>query len=372
MKQAVLAWVSGVPNLGLMVTASNLFGDDASVEFTRRNEQHHHSKQPILVLFNDDGKEHDIAKNSVPHYYTYDNESDDYHIHDADLNKKEEIHSQDEELEEYERENFHRKKRQEEPARKTLVNNEINYKRNKGNVEYSYGTQLGHDVLPSETELLERRKGSDRRGKRRIENREDNIFINNRDYTNDEDTVKINKIVSQRKTRMRTTLSSMDIYERALLRKQQEKRKIKKNLNDNEANYSRNRQKRSIDGAVSAESEELNSYAGVRANRTECKRHKLYIDFHEIGLSSSIIAPSGYSAYHCQGLCDSALGQDQLPTNHAIVQGIVYKMRLLKDVHMPCCVPTKLLSARILFYDEYANIVLKEYEDMVAARCGCR
>ncbi|XP_067009844.2 bone morphogenetic protein 2 [Anabrus simplex] len=55
-KQAVLSWTSGAaPNLGLIVTASTLFGEEVNVRFARRNE-HHNSKQPILVLFDDEPK----------------------------------------------------------------------------------------------------------------------------------------------------------------------------------------------------------------------------------------------------------------------------------------------------------------------------
>jgi len=104
----------------------------------------------------------------------------------------------------------------------------------------------------------------------------------------------------------------------------------------------------------------------------ECTRHELYVDFRDIGLSSSIIAPAGYSAYQCKGVCEPPLSQDQRPTNHATIQATVHKMGLVKGVERPCCVPTKLLSTSILFYDDNGNVVLKMYEDMIADRCGCR
>ncbi|PSN39274.1 hypothetical protein C0J52_14636 [Blattella germanica] len=53
-KEAVLDWVSGRrPNKGLLVTTTTLFEQNVDVKFARRNE-HHNSKQPILVLFDDD------------------------------------------------------------------------------------------------------------------------------------------------------------------------------------------------------------------------------------------------------------------------------------------------------------------------------
>ena len=103
----------------------------------------------------------------------------------------------------------------------------------------------------------------------------------------------------------------------------------------------------------------------------ECTRLDMFVDFEKIGWSTWIIAPKGYSAYHCKGHCRFPLGQSQRPTNHATVQSIVHKLSLAPDVGKPCCVPTSLLSVPILFYDDNDNIVLKMYEDMVADSCGC-
>ncbi|XP_021930842.1 growth/differentiation factor 2-like isoform X2 [Zootermopsis nevadensis] len=57
-KEAVLDWMEGRrPNKGLLVTCSTLFEQSVDVRFARRNE-HHNSKQPILVLFDDELKTH--------------------------------------------------------------------------------------------------------------------------------------------------------------------------------------------------------------------------------------------------------------------------------------------------------------------------
>jgi bone morphogenetic protein 2/4 len=57
-KEAVLDWMAGRrPNKGILVTCSTLFEQRVEMRFARRNE-HHNSKQPILVLFDDDGKTH--------------------------------------------------------------------------------------------------------------------------------------------------------------------------------------------------------------------------------------------------------------------------------------------------------------------------
>lgn len=102
-----------------------------------------------------------------------------------------------------------------------------------------------------------------------------------------------------------------------------------------------------------------------------CTRHEMYVDFEQIGWSSWIISPKGYNAYHCKGQCYFPLGQNQWPTNHATVQSIVNELSLTAGVGAPCCVPNKLYSISLLYFDENENVVLKQYDDMVAASCGC-
>ncbi|XP_018423455.1 PREDICTED: bone morphogenetic protein 2-like [Nanorana parkeri] len=102
-----------------------------------------------------------------------------------------------------------------------------------------------------------------------------------------------------------------------------------------------------------------------------CQRHPLYVDFEEIGWSGWIISPRGYNAYHCKGLCPFPLGENMRPTNHATVQSIINALRLTQGVNSPCCVPDKLFSINLLYFDDDENVVLKQYDDMVAGSCGC-
>ncbi|XP_046361660.1 bone morphogenetic protein 2-like [Haliotis rufescens] len=106
-------------------------------------------------------------------------------------------------------------------------------------------------------------------------------------------------------------------------------------------------------------------------NRRTCSKQQMYVDFDEIGWSGWIISPKGYNAYHCTGECPFPLGQSQKPTNHATVQSIVHALRVGKDVGTPCCVPNKLYSISLLYFDDDENVILKQYDDMVAATCGC-
>lgn len=102
-----------------------------------------------------------------------------------------------------------------------------------------------------------------------------------------------------------------------------------------------------------------------------CQRLPLYVDFEEIGWSGWIVSPRGYNAYHCKGSCPFPLGQNMRPTNHATVQSIIHALKLIKGIDTPCCVPDKLFSINLLYFDDDENVVLKQYKDMVAGSCGC-
>ncbi|XP_041032053.1 bone morphogenetic protein 7-like [Carcharodon carcharias] len=102
-----------------------------------------------------------------------------------------------------------------------------------------------------------------------------------------------------------------------------------------------------------------------------CQKHPLYVDFEQIGWSTWIISPRGYSAYYCKGSCPFPLGQGFKATNHATVQSIVHALKLSKEVGTPCCVPDTLHSINLLYFDNEENVVLKQYDDMVAVSCGC-
>ncbi|OXB59969.1 hypothetical protein ASZ78_008105 [Callipepla squamata] len=102
-----------------------------------------------------------------------------------------------------------------------------------------------------------------------------------------------------------------------------------------------------------------------------CQRHPLSVDFEEIGWSGWIISPRGYNAYHCKGACPFPLGENMRPTNHATVQSIINALKLSEGVSSPCCVPDKLYSINLLYFDDDENVVLKQYDDMVAGSCGC-
>ncbi|NXW65878.1 BMP2B protein, partial [Eurystomus gularis] len=109
----------------------------------------------------------------------------------------------------------------------------------------------------------------------------------------------------------------------------------------------------------------------AKSQATACHRRELYVDFGAIGWSGWIIYPSGYNAFYCRGSCLFPLGESLNATNHATVQSIVHTLKLSQDVSTPCCVPDELKSLNLLYFDDKENVVLKNYKDMVATRCGC-
>ncbi|KAK2820898.1 hypothetical protein Q5P01_023857 [Channa striata] len=103
-----------------------------------------------------------------------------------------------------------------------------------------------------------------------------------------------------------------------------------------------------------------------------CQRVPLFVDFEEIGWSGWIISPRGYNAYHCKGSCPFPLGGSLRATNHATVRSIMHALKLSShEVGAPCCVPDRLQSISLLYFDDEENVVLKQYDDMVALSCGC-
>ncbi|XP_006035205.1 bone morphogenetic protein 10 [Alligator sinensis] len=115
------------------------------------------------------------------------------------------------------------------------------------------------------------------------------------------------------------------------------------------------------------------STARIRRNAkgNYCKRTPLYIDFKEIGWDSWIIAPTGYEAYECRGVCSYPLTEHVTPTKHAIVQTLVH-LKNPQKASKACCVPTKLDPISILYLDAGVVTYKFKYEGMVVSECGCR
>uniref|UniRef100_A0A667YVI0 Bone morphogenetic protein 8a n=1 Tax=Myripristis murdjan TaxID=586833 RepID=A0A667YVI0_9TELE len=108
----------------------------------------------------------------------------------------------------------------------------------------------------------------------------------------------------------------------------------------------------------------------ANSGRQACKKHELYVSFSDLGWKDWVLAPTGYSAYYCDGECLYPLGSCMNATNHALIQQVVH---LLKPDEVPkaCCAPTKLSPISVLFYDDNNNVILKKHRNMVVKTCGC-
>ncbi|CAL8262558.1 unnamed protein product [Boreogadus saida] len=103
-----------------------------------------------------------------------------------------------------------------------------------------------------------------------------------------------------------------------------------------------------------------------------CKRRSLLVEFRDIGWDSWILAPTGYDAFECSGVCAYPLTKHVTPTKHAIVQTLV-NINSPQKAARACCVPTKLEPISLLYLDDTGVVTYKyKYEGMTVAECGCR
>lgn len=109
----------------------------------------------------------------------------------------------------------------------------------------------------------------------------------------------------------------------------------------------------------------------LRFENHVCQRQNLFVNFKNLGWSDWIIAPEGYAAFYCTGLCEFPLNSNMNATNHAIVQTLTHLLEPFK-YPKPQCAPTQLTGISVLFYDDGDNVTLRKYKNMVAISCGCQ
>ncbi|XP_037632699.1 bone morphogenetic protein 10 [Sebastes umbrosus] len=108
------------------------------------------------------------------------------------------------------------------------------------------------------------------------------------------------------------------------------------------------------------------------AKGNHCKKQSLFVEFKDIGWDSWILAPTGYDAFECTGICSFPLTKHVTPTKHAIVQTLI-NINSPQKAARACCVPTKLDPISLLYLDDTGVVTYKyKFEGMVVAECGCR
>lgn len=104
-----------------------------------------------------------------------------------------------------------------------------------------------------------------------------------------------------------------------------------------------------------------------------CCRQQFYIDFRLIGWSDWIIAPSGYYGNYCEGNCPAYMAgvPGSASSFHTAVVN-QYRLRGMSPGSMnSCCIPTKLSTMSMLYFDDEYNIVKRDVPNMIVDECGC-
>ncbi|KPP63913.1 hypothetical protein Z043_117784 [Scleropages formosus] len=104
-----------------------------------------------------------------------------------------------------------------------------------------------------------------------------------------------------------------------------------------------------------------------------CCRQQFYIDFRLIGWNDWIIAPSGYFGNYCEGSCPAYMAgvPGSASSFHTAVVN-QYRMRGMSPGSVnSCCIPTKLSTMSMLYFDDEYNIVKRDVPNMIVEECGC-
>uniref|UniRef100_A0A1A8FUS7 Inhibin, beta B n=2 Tax=Nothobranchius korthausae TaxID=1143690 RepID=A0A1A8FUS7_9TELE len=104
-----------------------------------------------------------------------------------------------------------------------------------------------------------------------------------------------------------------------------------------------------------------------------CCRQQFYIDFRLIGWNDWIIAPAGYYGNYCEGSCPAYMAgvPGSASSFHTAVVN-QYRMRGMNPGSVnSCCIPTKLSTMSMLYFDDEYNIVKRDVPNMIVEECGC-
>ncbi|KAJ8977443.1 hypothetical protein NQ317_018638 [Molorchus minor] len=154
--------------------------------------------------------------------------------------------------------------------------------------------------------------------------------------------------------------------------------KIKDNNSPFVVAYLKADNKVTVDNPVEAKSRRKKSLDSVidyyksddDKSKKGCRLQMLYVSFRDLKWQDWILAPEGYQAYYCSGRCNFPLNSHLNATNHAIIQSLVHIMNPRRFPE-PCCAPTALISVSVLYFLDDFNVILKKYDKMSVAGCGC-
>ena len=106
-----------------------------------------------------------------------------------------------------------------------------------------------------------------------------------------------------------------------------------------------------------------------------CQTRDLFVLFKDLNWQNWVIAPDGYNANFCQGICEFPMPSEMNATNHAYVQDLVQIFGAITgDGELPpspSCAPQELATVSVLYYDYTDNVVLKKFRQMIVKSCAC-
>lgn len=93
-----------------------------------------------------------------------------------------------------------------------------------------------------------------------------------------------------------------------------------------------------------------------------CQKKGWTVNFKSLHWDKFIITPDGFVAHDCSGKCMNS---------HSDLINHVKLLRIFNK-RPSCCIPVEYLPLPIMFYDKWRNVVIKNYENMIVSKCGCR
>ena len=126
-----------------------------------------------------------------------------------------------------------------------------------------------------------------------------------------------------------------------------------------------------VSGFLGDSSPKKTNQRSKRSGLDTCRKRRQAVRSRDLNWHGWIIAPTRFQFHYCEGICPATLTQGYNPSNHAILRNILHH-RLSSKIPTATCVPTKLHSMTLLYYDTDNTIVLREVPEMLASNCGCR
>ncbi|NP_001079065.1 nodal homolog 3-B precursor [Xenopus laevis] len=102
--------------------------------------------------------------------------------------------------------------------------------------------------------------------------------------------------------------------------------------------------------------------------KPKCKKVDMFVDFQKIGWGSWIVYPKAYNAYRCESTCAVPLNETENATNHSYIKSLL-PLSDMERKECPSCVPVKMMSMSMLYY-ENEDFILRHHEEMIVEECG--